>query len=107
MTEQTKFKEVKSAVNYPLYIPDAFSPDQTGPDANNMFTIQGPAMRYYKIEIYNKWGEIVYKSDRMDESWDGVANGQKCSTGVYIYKISTTDHYGVARDYKGTITLLR
>ncbi|MDI1233854.1 MAG: gliding motility-associated C-terminal domain-containing protein [bacterium] len=90
-----------------LYIPDAFSPDTKGPDENNEFRVKGPAMQYFYMEIFNKWGEIVYYSKDMNAAWDGNFGGKLASQGVYFYKINSTDMSGVSRDYSGTITLIR
>lgn len=90
-----------------LYIPNAFSPDSKGPSENNSFKVVGPAMRYYKIEIFNKFGEKVYMSFDINASWDGTYKNQVCMQGDYFYKIETTDSEGVSRDYSGTVTILR
>lgn len=90
-----------------LYIPDAFSPDAKGPDENNRFRVQGPEMRIFEIEIFNKYGEKVYVSNKMGDSWDGTYKMEDCSQGVYFYKIITTDYDGISRDYSGTVTLIR
>ncbi len=90
-----------------LYIPDAFSPDTKGPDENNEFRIKGPAMQQFFIEVFNKWGEIVFYSKDMNVSWDGNFGGKLAPQGVYFYKINSTDMIGASRDYSGTITLIR
>jgi gliding motility-associated-like protein len=90
-----------------LYIPDAFSPDTKGPDENNEFRIKGPAMQQFYIDVFNKWGEIVFYSKDMNVSWDGNFGGKLAPQGVYFYKINSTDMTGVSRDYSGTITLIR
>ncbi len=90
-----------------LYIPDAFSPDAKGPDENNEFKVKGPAMQHFYVEIFNKWGEMVYFSKDMNAAWDGTFGGKLAPQGVYIYKINSTDWNGVSRDYSGTITLIR
>ena len=90
-----------------LNIPDAFSPDTKGPDENNKFRVHGPAMREFEIEIFNKYGEKVFVSNSMNESWDGTYKNVDCMLGVYFYKIITTDYEGISRDYSGTLTLLR
>ncbi len=90
-----------------LYIPDAFSPDAKGPEENNKFRVQGPPMKQFEIEIFNKYGEKVFVSDTMDQAWDGTYKNQDCMQGVYFYKIITTDYEGINRDYSGTLTLIR
>ncbi len=90
-----------------LYIPDAFSPDTKGPDDNNSFKVKGLAMQKFTMQVYNKWGELVFLSKDMSIGWNGISNNTPCQQGVYFYKISATDIEGISRDYSGSITLIR
>lgn len=90
-----------------LYIPNAFSPDSKGPQENNSFKVIGPPMKYFKIEIFNRFGEKVYMSFDMNASWDGTYKNEICIQGDYFYKIETTDSEGISRDYSGTVTIIR
>ncbi len=90
-----------------LYVPDAFSPDMKGPDDNNVFKVKGPVMKYFYLQIFNKWGEIVFLTKDMNQGWDGISNTKPCQQGVYFYKINSTDLDGISRDYSGTLTLIR
>lgn len=68
----------------PFFIPDAFSPNGDG--INDRFVIKG-LEKYQRvaIEIFNRWGNIVYRSNNYGEGegkdgyWDGMA-----STGLRI-----------------------
>ncbi|MEZ4804945.1 MAG: gliding motility-associated C-terminal domain-containing protein [Bacteroidia bacterium] len=90
-----------------LFIPDAFSPDSKGPEANNVFKVQGPPMKVFELEIYNRFGEKVFMTQNMDEAWDGKYKNVECALGVYFYKIISTDYEGISRDYSGTVTIIR
>ncbi|MBC7426933.1 MAG: gliding motility-associated C-terminal domain-containing protein [Bacteroidia bacterium] len=90
-----------------LFIPNAFSPDSKGPEANNLFKVEGPEMKVFSIIILNKWGEKIFESKSMDEAWDGNYLNKPAASGVYVYKISVTDKKGEERDYAGTVTLMR
>lgn len=41
----------------------------------------------FDIEIYNRWGNLVYKTNQIEINWDGTnqLNGKACATGVYYY----------------------
>ena len=63
------------------------------------------------IEIYNRWGNKVYSAEKRDEGqplefWDGNVNGQRASSGVYIWfaKVELVD--GSIQYLNGDITLL-
>ena len=74
--------------NCPFYnLPNIFTPNG---DYFNEFLTPFP-YKYVKeidIEIYNRWGQIVFKTNNPDISWDGIHSLTKlpCSSGVYFYK---------------------
>ena len=39
------------------------------------------------MQIYNKWGTVVFTSDDVDVGWDGTYNGQPAQHGDYSYVI--------------------
>ena len=55
---------------YALYSPNAFSPDGDG--INDLFKISGQGIVDFQIEIYNRWGQMVYKSSNLSKGWDGT-----------------------------------
>jgi gliding motility-associated-like protein len=74
-----------------FYIPNTFTPDQ---DEHNqlwgpVFT-QGFDSYNFEIEIYNRWGELLWLSYNANARWDGTygLNGRDVQEGVYSYKIT-------------------
>jgi gliding motility-associated-like protein len=90
-----------------LIIPTAFTPNDKGPKVNNTFKVTSLIDGVYEIKILNRWGQIVFASNNINEEWDGTRNGTICSAGVYAYKIIFIDDNGFNQVYKGTINLLR
>ena len=91
---------------YALYAPNAFSPDGDG--INDYFNVVGQGLSNYIIEVYNRSVQMVFKSTRLDNQWDGKFQQINSPPGTYVYKIKTTD-FGV--DLKliksGTVSLVR
>lgn len=84
-----------------LYVPTAFSPNGDG--KNDSFAAQGIGVKKFKISIYNRWGELVFETEDIQNHWDANA----VPIGVYVYQI-----YAVSLDNKpfsksGTITIIR
>ena len=77
---------------YALYSPNAFSPDGDG--INDFFKISGQAMIDFQIEIFNRWGQMVYKYLDLSNGWAGTFKGKNLPTGTYVYKLKTSK-YGV------------
>ena len=91
---------------YAIYSPNAFSPDGDG--INDLFKISGQGMIDFQIEIFNRWGQMVYESIDLSNGWDGTFKGKNLPTGTYVYKIKTSK-YGVEQKLvkNGTVALVR
>lgn len=90
-----------------VYIPDAFTPNQSGPIKNEIFT---PSLIYYQsynMKIYNRWGELLYETNSIDRGWDGKFKGQYCQDDAYVYVIKVISFSGREYTYTGTVTLLK
>ena len=60
------------------------------------------------IEIYNRWGQMVFKSTNLDNQWDGKFQQINSPPGTYVYKIKTTDFGTELKLIKsGTVSLVR
>ena len=91
---------------YALYAPNAFSPDGDG--INDYFNVVGQGLSNYIIEIYNRWGQMVFKSTNLDNQWDGKFQQINSPPGTYVYKIKTTDFGTELKLIKsGTVSLVR
>jgi len=91
---------------YALYSPNAFSPDGDG--INDLFKVSGQGMLDFQIEIYNRWGQMVYKSIDLSNGWDGTFKGKNLPTGTYVYKIKTSK-FGIEQVLvkSGSVALVR
>jgi len=93
---------------FKLFIPNAFSPNDDG--LNDLFAYSLSGANSMEISIFNRWGEIVFHSEKINEFWNGkIQNtGQIALSGVYIYKIrvvSSADGTSIYR--KGQVSLIR
>jgi len=87
------------------FVPNVFTPN--GDNQNDQFIIQAYGYTSYKIEIYDRWGLLMYTSDTPFAPWDGrTMSGEIVSTGVYYYIIKSvcgtkeTDHDGFVQVIK-------
>jgi len=63
----------------------------------------------FNILIVNRWGNVMW--NRTDQNgiflWDGTDNGQeKCTDGVYFYKLSGTMFGGTQKELHGFVTVI-
>ncbi|MDA9774090.1 gliding motility-associated C-terminal domain-containing protein [Saprospiraceae bacterium] len=78
---------VENVVN--LYMPNIFTPDGDG--LNDLFTPQGLGIMNFSMLIYDRWGNQVFKSNNINESWDGSFKGKRVQQGVYAIVVEFED----------------
>jgi len=91
-------------------IPNAFTPNGDG--INDKFIIIGSPPENivrYNIQIFDRWGQIVFTSDDIRNPWDGKRNGtgELCPGDVYSWVIYYEDNKKTKVSNKGTVVLLR
>jgi gliding motility-associated-like protein len=88
-----------------LYVPNTFTPN--GNQYNEIFKAEGSNIKEFKMEIYNRWGELIKTLDSIDDFWDGTYNGQDCPIGTYVWKLRYSDFTNNDIDKVGHVNLLR
>ena len=63
---------------------DRFMPFVPGHEDQNVFTM----MDAYDIQVYNRWGDLLFENNGMPVQWDGRSNGTLVDNGTYIVSIS-------------------
>ena len=95
-----------------IIIPDGFSPNNDG--INDTFEIPNLALLYpnFKLEIYNRYGSLIYTGNKNNLNWDGTATAAGVAlgnnllpTGVYFYILYFND--GTRKDIQGRVYLNR
>jgi gliding motility-associated-like protein len=84
-------------------IPNVFSPNAD--NINDTWNIKG--LRDYEnciVEIYNRYGQLIFRSVGYNQPWDGTYHGSKMPVATYYYVI---DLRNGERPIGGSVTLLR
>ncbi len=90
-----------------VWIPNAFTP---GEDALNSYFLAKASteLKEFKIQIFNRWGDLIFESNDIRKGWDGTFKGDVCPVDVYVYKCS---YLGMSSDKEvvkyGTVTLVQ
>ena len=92
-----------------IYIPNSFTPNSD--EHNNVWLpvfTSGYDVYDYNLLIYNRWGEVIFESNKANVGWDGTYNNTMCTQGIYSWKII----YGNMKDdsrkvITGSINLIR
>ena len=90
-----------------VYFPNAFSPngdgsnDQYGPLGNLL------ALSRYDFQVYNRYGQLIFRSAVPQEKWDGTYLGKPQPGGAYTWICSYIFENRIQKNLKGSLMLLR
>lgn len=89
------------------YLPNIFKPGLWG--ENERFSpCFSQAPDQYRLDIYDRWGGLVFSSEDPDLGWYGIDwRGRVCPSGVYVYVLSSSWSVCHRGSWQGTVTLLR
>lgn len=98
-------KEVVVHPDFAVHAPNAFTPNGDG--LNDVFDVKGVGIKVYLLQIYSRWGDLMYESNNLEDQWDGKFNGELVPDGTYVYTINYKSM--LDKDYvkKGTVTVTR
>ncbi|MBC6993338.1 PKD domain-containing protein [Neolewinella lacunae] len=91
-----------------IYVPNAFTPN--GDNENDVMQVRSrfaEELTEFRFIIYNRWGQEVYSSDNIFDSWDGTIGGDDLEPDVYGYYLRVLCPAGQELIQKGNITILR
>ena len=104
----TVFKVIIIDEDFNVYIPNTFTPNNDG--INDVFNVKGIGLKQegYYMEIFDRWGTLVFSTKDLNKGWDGTVKGVKAEDGVYIYKVKVVGDNGIGKkEFKGHVTLLK
>lgn len=93
--------KIKITVLHGLYIPSGFSPNSDG--INDKWEIKN--LEIYpenSIEVYNRWGRLVYAAKNTISFWDGYSGNAAIESGSYSYLVKTKN-----KVYRGVLEVLK
>ncbi len=101
-----KFLDITDELN--VYIPNTFTPNGDG--LNDVFNIKGIGFKVenFSMEIFDRWGTLLYFTKDYTKGWDGVFKGLLSHDAVYVYKIKVVGANGQGKkEYVGHVTLIK
>lgn len=91
-----------------IYVPNAFTPN--GDNMNDVMMVRSKfadQITEFRFIIHNRWGQEVYASDDINDSWDGTSEGDDLEPDVYGYWLRVVCPAGEELIQQGNITILR
>ena len=87
-----------------IYIPNSFTPNGDG--MNDTFGIHGEAVKDFKMQVFNRWGQVIFETNNFNNRWDGTFDGMQVPQGSYIYRVSATGVTGKSAARDGTVNII-
>lgn len=92
-----------------MFIPNSFSPNGDG--INDFFRPVAADLQEYKLEIYNRWGELIFETEDLNQHWlGGVQEGEPfyVQDGIYSYSITYRSICSTEKiETHGSVTVIR
>jgi len=104
----TLCKPIRYMAQQKLFVPNVFTPGKDG--LNDLFQVIIEGHDYFDLQIFNRWGIEVFRSQDHEYMWNGMVNntGALCPDATYFYLLRY--RFEKEKDIKqtnGTITLIR
>lgn len=98
---------VTVTVGSPIQVPNSFTPN--GDNINDYWGIDGiSAFPGAKVEVFNRWGQLVHRSLGYAQPWDGTGrSGKALNPGTYYYVIELNDETLPIPPETGHVAIIR
>ncbi len=98
-----------------IEFPNAFTPISGGSGGqydpqsfnNDVFFPVYSGVDEYQLQVFNRWGELLFESKDVRIGWDGMYGGQLSKQDVYVWKAKVKFTDGTELTEAGDVTLLR
>lgn len=91
-----------------FFLPNAFTPN--GDNVNDVLQVRSNFLEKitgFELQIYNRWGDLVFKTENPMTGWDGTYKGKELPPDVYGFFMRVDCPTGDDVQTQGNITLLK
>lgn len=89
-----------------LLIPNIVTPNDDG--QNDYFKVISEELVDLKVQIYNRWGNLLYTYTGKNGEWDMTLGGKPITEGVYFYTAEITTTCTTEKQVKqGSFTVVK
>jgi PKD repeat protein len=85
---------------------EEYDDDNSYPTNKYIFRPRNTGIERYKLEIYNRWGVLVFTSNDVNIGWNGFIKGVPAKQDVYVWRANGLFTTGQAFDEAGDVTLI-
>ena len=88
-----------------VYVPNSFTPNGDG--TNDYFLKLDQEVLGWNVEIFNRWGQLIFHSDQATQGWGGSNIAQDLEEDVYYWKLRYANLNGQTKNVSGNVFLIR
>ncbi|MEZ5023214.1 MAG: gliding motility-associated C-terminal domain-containing protein [Chitinophagales bacterium] len=89
-----------------VFIPTAFSPNGDN-DNDILYIIDKNIDELIYFRIWNRWGELLFETDDINEGWDGFYKGDEQELDTYVFDAKVIMYTGKTVQVHGQVLLVR
>ena len=93
-------------VAFTVELPQAFTPNGDGLN-DNIFVRGWGIKELLQLQIFNRWGEMVFESNDLNVGWDGKFKGEPQPIETYVYSVKVLTFNEEVIFKKGNFKLIR
>lgn len=89
-----------------IWVPNAFTPN--GDEVNDDFRVRSVGfIDLISFRVFDRWGNLVFKTDNINEGWNGKYKGDFVNPDVYVWWVRAACPDGEVVEKKGNVTAIR
>jgi gliding motility-associated-like protein len=99
------YVEVRAEMSF--YMPNCFTPNGDG--TNEVFSAYGRGIKEYHLMIFDRWGDLIWQTQDIQEGWNGIANDGVLMSqqDAFDWKVILTDVNDRQRIYLGRVSIVK
>ena len=74
---------------------------------NDVLHVKAKGVKYIHFQIFDRWGQLIFETEDINEGWDGYIAGKEANPGVYVYVVNSKLINNETIVEKGNVTLIR
>jgi gliding motility-associated-like protein len=89
-----------------IYVPDYFTPNNDGKN-DKLYPFLVGVTKLTRFRIWNRWGQLVFQTQKAEEGWDGYYQGVRQPMETYLWMAEGLDIDGKIIYANGSVVLVR
>jgi gliding motility-associated-like protein len=90
------------------YISNSFTPNDDNHNNEWLYSFKGIVESTFEVTVFNRWGEVVFETESINDHWNGTYRGQIVPDCAYSHRITANSKYtGERLEWLGSLLILK